>query len=100
MVSSLPKTANPKLRNPWDAIALFCHVCMLSVGFRLVGLGEDHRIGWFYWRLSIFIANITQTQIQKSTTRSLYLQSGTLPLLQIMPSVMPIRNHLSSSWLK
>jgi hypothetical protein len=35
----------PPLKNPYAAIALFCHACMLAVGFRLKGLGEDHRIG-------------------------------------------------------
>jgi hypothetical protein len=47
MLSSLPKTSNSQLRNPYDAIALLCHACMLAVGFRLIGLGEDHRIGEF-----------------------------------------------------
>ncbi|RMZ84747.1 hypothetical protein DV737_g1077, partial [Chaetothyriales sp. CBS 132003] len=30
------------LKDGFAAIALFCHACMLAVGFRLVGLGEDH----------------------------------------------------------
>ena len=33
------------LNNPQDAIAIFMHACMLSVGFRLVGLAEDDRLG-------------------------------------------------------
>lgn len=33
------------LRNPYDAIATFVHACMLSVGFRLVGLDEDDKLG-------------------------------------------------------
>ena len=45
MYRSLPKEPSPQLRNPFDAIALLSHACMLAVGFRLVGLGEDHRIG-------------------------------------------------------
>lgn len=45
MVQSLPKSSEPQIRNPWDAIALLCHACMLAVGFRLIGLGEEHRIG-------------------------------------------------------
>ncbi|KAL9120426.1 MAG: hypothetical protein Q9187_003019 [Circinaria calcarea] len=44
MASSLPKTADPQLRNPYDAVALLMHACMIAVGFRLVGLGEDHKI--------------------------------------------------------
>ena len=45
MASSLPKTADPQLRNPYDAVALLAHACMIAVGFRLVGLGEEHKIG-------------------------------------------------------
>ncbi|KAF8477381.1 PI31 proteasome regulator N-terminal-domain-containing protein [Kalaharituber pfeilii] len=32
------------LRNPYDAIAILVHACMLAVGFRLIGLGEEDRI--------------------------------------------------------
>lgn len=45
MASSLPLQPAPQLRNPFDAIALLTHACMLAVGFRLVGLGEDDRLG-------------------------------------------------------
>lgn len=45
MYQSLPKESSPQLKNPYDAIALLSHACMLAVGFRLVGLGEDHKIG-------------------------------------------------------
>lgn len=48
MCSSLPKEASPHLRNPYDAVALLSHACMLAVGFTVVGLGEDHRIGNFF----------------------------------------------------
>jgi len=44
MIASLPKDASPQLKNPYDAVALAVHAGMLSVGFRLVGLGEDHKI--------------------------------------------------------
>lgn len=47
MYQSLPKESTPHLRNSNDAIALLSHACMLGVGFRLVGLGEDHKIGIF-----------------------------------------------------
>lgn len=36
----------PSLKNPYEAIALVGHACMAAVGFRLVGLGEDHNIGF------------------------------------------------------
>ncbi|KAL1960428.1 hypothetical protein VTO42DRAFT_7727 [Malbranchea cinnamomea] len=32
------------LKNPYEAVALVGHACMLAVDFRLIGLGEDHRI--------------------------------------------------------
>lgn len=47
MALSLPKDVTPQLKNPFDAIALAVHAGMLAVGFRLVGLGEDHRVGTF-----------------------------------------------------
>jgi hypothetical protein len=45
--ASLPQGDNdqPRLKNPHDALAAFTHACMLSVGFRLIGLNEDDRIG-------------------------------------------------------
>jgi hypothetical protein len=44
MVASLPKDVSPHLKSTFDAIALASHACMIGIGFRLVGLGEDHRI--------------------------------------------------------
>ncbi|KAL9102053.1 MAG: hypothetical protein Q9163_002761 [Psora crenata] len=44
MAGSLPKDSSPHLQNSYDAIALLTHACMLAVGFRLVGLGEDHKL--------------------------------------------------------
>jgi hypothetical protein len=40
---------SPLLKDPYSAIALFSHACMLAVGFRLIGLGEDHKIGMSEW---------------------------------------------------
>jgi len=33
------------MSSSYEAIALFSHACMAAVGFRLLGLGEDKRIG-------------------------------------------------------
>lgn len=33
------------LQSPYEAVALIGHACMLAVGFRLVGLGEDDNLG-------------------------------------------------------
>lgn len=46
MATSLPKRAEP-LKNAYEAVALAVHAGMIAVGFRLIGLGEDHRIGRF-----------------------------------------------------
>ena len=48
MVKSLSESSEGQTHLPEDAyssIALLCHACMLAVGFRLKGLGEDHKIG-------------------------------------------------------
>jgi len=44
MLASLPRNATPHLSSTWDAIALASHASMIALGFRLVGLGEDHRV--------------------------------------------------------
>lgn len=45
MCSSLSSQAGPQLKNPFDAVALLVHACMLAIDFRLIGLGEDDRLG-------------------------------------------------------
>lgn len=45
MATSLPRDASPQIKSPYDALALAVHAGMLAVGFRLIGLGEDHKIG-------------------------------------------------------
>lgn len=45
MYKSLPKGPSLELRNSYDAVALLAHACMLAAGFRIIGLGEDHKIG-------------------------------------------------------
>ncbi|MCJ1474734.1 hypothetical protein MMC13_003394 [Lambiella insularis] len=44
MSASLPQAPESQIRNTYDGIALLTHACMLAVGFRLIGLGEDHKI--------------------------------------------------------
>ncbi|KAK7543262.1 PI31 proteasome regulator N-terminal-domain-containing protein [Phyllosticta citricarpa] len=44
MATSLPRDASPQIKSPYDAIALAVHAGMIAVGFRLIGLGEDHKI--------------------------------------------------------
>jgi hypothetical protein len=45
MASSLPNGAQHQLTHAYEVIALATHAGMLAVGFRLIGLGEDDRIG-------------------------------------------------------
>lgn len=60
MSKSLSAQSNeaPLLKDPYSAIALFSHACMLAVGFRLIGLGEDHKIGQFIGSTSNKFPNI------------------------------------------
>ncbi|KAF2263360.1 hypothetical protein CC78DRAFT_497066 [Lojkania enalia] len=44
MAASLPKGAEPQLKNAYEAVALVVHAGMTAVGFRIIGLGEDHQI--------------------------------------------------------
>ncbi|EHY54001.1 hypothetical protein HRR83_004645 [Exophiala dermatitidis] len=49
MVKSIPTPPSDSpqqrlIKDPFAAVALFAHACMLAVGFRLIGLGEDHKI--------------------------------------------------------
>jgi hypothetical protein len=53
MATSLPLNQSPQLKTPYEAIALAVHAGMLAVGFRLVGLGEDHKIGAFVKPMNI-----------------------------------------------
>ena len=45
MATSLPRGGDAKLKNATEAVALAVHAGMLAVGFRLVGIGEDEKIG-------------------------------------------------------
>lgn len=47
IAASIPKASNPQIKNAYEAVALAVHAGMLSVGFKLKGLGEDHNIGKF-----------------------------------------------------
>lgn len=51
MVRSLPaglsEESRPVVKDAYAAVGLFAHACMLAVGFRLIGLGEDHKIGTY-----------------------------------------------------
>ncbi|TKA33764.1 hypothetical protein B0A50_00600 [Salinomyces thailandicus] len=44
IASSLPPASSPQIKNTFDAIAVASHAGMLAVGFRLIGLGEEHKI--------------------------------------------------------
>lgn len=94
MYESLPVEAKPQLKNPYDAVALLSHACMLVVGFRLVGLGEDHKIGISPRPMLLLICNtdLSQRQPQNSATSNLYPKNGTLHLLITIPSATPMTN--------
>ena len=74
MLASLPKEASPQLRNPFDALALFCHAAMIVVGFRLIGLGEDHKIGMRIRRISACaskLTNVPEAQADMNSPKAL-----------------------------
>lgn len=67
----------PSLKTPYEAIALIGHACMAAVGFRLVGLGEDHTIGTFILHVlntPNLIANLQQSPQRRPPSP----QNGTL----------------------
>lgn len=91
MYSSLPRGDALELRNPFDAVALLTHACMIAVGFRLVGLGENHKIGKaLIITFCAAYSKNSQNQHPAMMARSLYLRNGMLQLLTTMPSAMHI----------
>lgn len=80
MASSLPRDVSPQIKNPFDAVALAVHAGMIAVGFRLIGLGEDHKIRTFP-QPTIPVAHTHSSQKQAPTPMSLThcLLSGTPP---------------------
>lgn len=84
MVNSLPSKAseesNPTIKDPYAAVGLFAHACMLAIGFRLIGLGEDHKIG--LWDSLSCLHGLMNSQMHRRT-RKMYtscLSNGTLLL--------------------
>ncbi len=63
MADALPTHAkgdtNSDLSSSYEAIGLFAHACMVAVGFRLVGFGEDKKMGTLSSNLlSIYSTNM------------------------------------------
>lgn len=50
------------LKTSYEAVALIGHACMVAVGFRLVGLGEDHNLGEFLLSLRDSVPSLTSTE--------------------------------------
>lgn len=82
------------LKNPYEAIALIGHACMAAVGFRLVGLGEDHNLGML--PIDSTGCALADFLLQRQHHRKARLspQNGTPTTL--MPFDMRIRNHRCS----
>lgn len=60
VAESLPESSDGQTRiltDSYSSIAILCHACMLAVGFRLKGLGEDHQIGKNHGPQKIPISN-------------------------------------------
>lgn len=41
----LPRAEGLQLKSAQETVALVGHACMVESGFRLIGLGEEHRTG-------------------------------------------------------
>lgn len=50
------------VKSPCEAVALIGHSCMISVGFRLIGLGEEGCVGKF---LASFIFTVVSGLYQR-----------------------------------
>lgn len=70
MAASLPKRAGPQIKNAYEAIALAVHAGMIAVGFKLIGLGEDHKIG--EWPASPFYTFLDRSNSCTETHSELY----------------------------
>jgi PI31 proteasome regulator N-terminal len=78
----IPDAKTPILKDSYAAIALFSHACMLAVGFRLIGLGEDHRLGMEYKELISEPKLITRQRCSQIRTNFTPCPpNGTHPLL-------------------
>lgn len=100
MYQSLPKESTPHLKNPYDAIALLSHACMLAVGFRIIGLGEDHKIGTRPdTKVPSRFARLTalQNPKQRVQTPDPCPENGTPPRPTTTPSATPTANPLSNT---
>lgn len=97
MAASLPKGAGPQVKNPYEAIALAIHAGMIAVGFRLIGLGEDHKIGESIGQ-NVLAPDANNAQKLKQT-RQIHNPcppNGTHPPLML--SAMHTHNPPWSSW--
>ena len=82
-----------KIRDAWDAVALISHVAMLIIGFRIVGLGEDHKLGSYATADNEVSAYTIQKVHQRVTKRSPCQANGTRRPPQITPFATPIHSH-------
>jgi len=70
---------SPVLKDPYAAVGLFCHACMLAVGFKLIGLGEDHKLGMVLASVPArYDADYSQKHNQNLTMFNHSRRSGTL----------------------
>jgi len=64
----------PSLKNPYEGVALVGHACMIAVGFRLVGLGEEHTLGLQLHLTGALCALANSPRIAESESSSLPTQ--------------------------
>jgi len=97
MATSLSQDANPQIKNAYEAIALAVHAGMISVGFKLKGLGEDHRIGMCFYS---FIFNPTdafnRSNVRRQRATATSFRMECLELLRISILSSSERNGIHS----
>lgn len=94
IVKSLPTTSDedkPLIKDAYAAIGLLAHACMIAVGFRLKGLGEDHKIGMVILMVQGNVLTKLKNHPPTRTILHLYLQNGTLPLQRPFDMLIPSR---------
>lgn len=75
------------LSSSYEAIALFCHACMTSVGFRLLGFGEGQKMGELHSPAfcpaasdSISRVRVSKTHASITSTMELFVWLAYLPI--------------------
>jgi hypothetical protein len=100
MAEALPTHAkddpNSDISSSYEAIALFAHACMTAVGFRLLGFGENQKIGELLFTPQSLLWSLTRSQNQSVNVFHLDCRHSGTPLLAHTPFSMLTRSRQCS----